>query len=104
MFPPRLSARAMFWWGVGLVVGSILAEDRYSHWLSTLTSPDAARFFGTFGVWLGYTIDALRLLGVVLVGLSFAVRALAPAPGPDESDGSLDDNTLLDKDRHPAGP
>ncbi|WP_426308797.1 hypothetical protein [Cellulosimicrobium sp. E-16] len=73
--PPRLSARTMFWTGVGLTVGSALVQNVG---LANLT-------YSFTGTWLvGLLLTVLQVAftgGVVLAAGSFVVRALQPGDG-----------------------
>lgn len=73
--PPRLTARTMFWTGVGLTVVSALAQNVG---LANLTYS----FTGTWFVGLLLTVVQVGFTGgVVLAAGSFVVRALQPDDG-----------------------
>lgn len=75
--PPRLSATAMFWWGIGLLLGGLLLSQLLAR-SAGVYGEQVAMTMGSF--WgIGTIIGGVAYqLGIVTIVASFAVRALQP--------------------------
>ncbi|MBD8079526.1 hypothetical protein IF651_10715 [Cellulosimicrobium arenosum] len=74
--PPRLSATAMFWWGVGLFAAGIVLNELLARRAGAYGSPELARVLqSVFGIGHIAGTAAYQLGIATLVG-SFVVRAL----------------------------
>ncbi len=72
--PPKLSARSLFWWGAGVLVAALIANQV----LADVVLSDQFRVDSTLTRWLSAIISALLTLGPTLIGGAFIVRALSP--------------------------
>jgi uncharacterized membrane protein YhaH (DUF805 family) len=74
--PPSLSARAMFWWGVGLIfLGLVLPAAGHAA-LSTGDTPVSGL---VLSVVISGVVWTAQALGVALLAASLVVRALTDA-------------------------
>ena len=79
--PPRLSARALLWWGAGLMLGAFVVT-RLAWRVANGVSAD-----GLQGVLvevahvLAATTPLVYPIGAALIGAAFVVRALEPRLG-----------------------
>ncbi|MCR6492859.1 hypothetical protein [Cellulomonas sp. P24] len=75
--PPRMSARAIFWWGVGAVVTSLVGTQI----LTRLISSDQVSVSVTWNTWISPILSAILILGATMIGGSIVVRAMRDDDG-----------------------
>lgn len=70
--PPRMSARAIFWWGVAAVVTSLVG----TRILTSLISSDQVSVSVTWNAWISPILTAVLIVGATMIGGSMVVRAM----------------------------
>ena len=81
--PPRLSAGQMFWWSVGLLVGTTVVTQVAQH---------VGWFFGggAVAMVLAILLNVTHVLGVTGIVGAFVVRALEPRRVSREAPHNVD--------------
>lgn len=70
--PPRMSARALFWWGVGALVGSLLGDQI----LTRLIMSDQVSVSVNWNTFIAPLLTALTILGATMIVGGIVVRSL----------------------------
>lgn len=75
--PPKLSARALFWWGVGLVVAGVLGNLVLPQLVARLGYSTGIAFVQSVVGLVSALVSVAHFLGAGLLAAAFTVRALS---------------------------
>jgi hypothetical protein len=96
--PSRVTARAMFRWGLALLVGGLVISVLLATSLSYLVLEGTGQVGTMIFQWFWSLLDVAQYLGAALVAASLGVRALqGPVPVPSEPEQVI-------AERGPYGP
>ncbi|WP_250447100.1 hypothetical protein [Actinotalea sp. C106] len=79
--PPRLSARALFWWGAGLMLAAFVATRVLWRLANGVTADGLQSILVEVAHAISTTTTLAYSIGAALIGAAFVVRALEPAGG-----------------------
>ncbi|MFJ4108913.1 hypothetical protein [Oerskovia enterophila] len=79
--PPRLSATALLWWGVGLIVAGVVGNLVLPQLVAELVYSSGSAVFQTILQPVSSLVSVAHYLGAGFVAAAFTVRALTRNPG-----------------------